>query len=392
LCSGEQTTAVSFEGTADTYQWEAAGDTIQNIPAGLQTGDFGSYPVENTDTVLLTTTITVTPTVTQNKKTCYGQTDSFSISVRPVLGLEAGANDSLFCEGDSVLFVLFNANSVSDILWQSPGEFPLDGENPSIADATPQHSGIYIVRARKSVYCIIPDTVQITVLSAVITDMEDTLFMCDWENITVYSNASNADSYRWNTGESSANINVSDPGIYYLEAANERCMVFDTVEVLQIKVSDFAVTASGDLCEDGTVELTAQMEHVSYQWNTGETSQTINVSVEGFYSVSVDAGHCQAYGEMEIACPCKIFLPNIFTPSQKNVYLPIATFTINTFSMYIYNSWGTLIFQTNHFSPWDGTSNGKPVSDGVYYCVVFYTCSDFPDKTLSTQSSITIMR
>ena len=390
LCSGEQTKAVVFAGTANDYQWEAKGDTINYIPNDVQTGDFGSYKVENTDTFPLSTTITVMPYVTVSNKTCYGKIDSFSITVRPVIQLEAGVNDSLFCEGDSILFVLFNTD-VTNVTWQG-NETILDEKNAVIPDAKPAHSGMYIVRARKANYCILPDTIQITVLSAVITDMDDTLFMCDWEDITIYSNATNANDYLWNTGEASANINVSNPGTYYLEATNERCIVFDTVEVIQIQVSEFTISPSGDLCDGKEVELTATIDNVSYQWNTGDTSKTIIVSVEGFYSVTIEAGHCQAYKELEINCPCKIVLPNAFTPVQGRTYLPIVDFTLNSYSMLIYNRWGNIVFETNSLSPWDGTNKGKPVSDGVYYCVVSYTCTDMPDKILTTQSSITVMR
>jgi hypothetical protein len=390
LCSGQYTNAVIFTNTTDSCQWEAFGDTIKNIPVGMQKGNFGSYLVGNKDSVPHTTTVRVEPFVTVNEHVCYGNLDSFSITVFPAIQLEAGVNDSLFCEGDSILFVLFNPENLQDIYWQGSGDV-LDTGSTLYLHANTGHTGIYVVWASSQYYCVLPDTVKITVLSAVISNLEDTLFMCDWENVTIYSNTTHASHYQWSTGDTSSTIVVSLPGTYALEASNARCFAMDTITVLQIKIADFEIQTTGDLCADGKEELTAKIENVSYQWNTGDTTQTVSIKIEGLYSVSVTAGPCQANREIELICPCKLFLPNVFTPNYAG-YTPIATFELESFSLIIYNRWGAEVYKTDQLIPWDGKINGKEASAGVYYCVVAYSCKDNPQKKRIAQSSVTLVR
>lgn len=71
----------------------------------------------------------------------------------------------------------------------------------------------------------------------------------------------------------------------------------------------------------------------------------------------------------------KLEMPNAFSPNgdgindiyqAKNSYRSLVEF-----HAYIYNRWGQLLFDwTNPAEGWDGTHNGKPVKEGVYYVLV----------------------
>jgi hypothetical protein len=82
LCSGEKTQPVVCEGNTNVYEWLAE-DSIKYIPAGVQTGNFGEYLVENKGYTPLTSRITVTPKYAENGKTCFGTDAPFSIVVNP---------------------------------------------------------------------------------------------------------------------------------------------------------------------------------------------------------------------------------------------------------------------------------------------------------------------
>lgn len=57
------------------------------------------------------------------------------------------------------------------------------------------------------------------------------------------------------------------------------------------------ITTTGVICNEGTVQLTAQAGFESYVWSTGETTRTIIVSEPGTYTVTVG----RTYGDTE--CP-----------------------------------------------------------------------------------------
>jgi gliding motility-associated-like protein len=67
-----------------------------------------------------------------------------------------------------------------------------------------------------------------------------------------------------------------------------------------------------------------------------------------------------------------IYVPNTFTPDQdefNNDFFPVLTsgFNPNNYTMYIFNRWGELIFESRDVNVgWDGTYNGGLCQDGTY--------------------------
>ena len=71
----------------------------------------------------------------------------------------------------------------------------------------------------------------------------------------------------------------------------------------------------------------------------------------------------------------KLEMPNAFSPNgdgTNDVYKAKSTYrSIVEFRGIIFNRWGQKLFEwTDIDSGWDGTYNGHPVKDGVYYCMV----------------------
>ena len=70
----------------------------------------------------------------------------------------------------------------------------------------------------------------------------------------------------------------------------------------------------------------------------------------------------------------KLLMPNAFTPNgdtHNDVYKAKEYQSIVEFHAYIFNRWGQKLFEwTNPAEGWDGTHNGKPVKEGVYFVVV----------------------
>lgn len=79
----------------------------------------------------------------------------------------------------------------------------------------------------------------------------------------------------------------------------------------------------------------------------------------------------------DCATPEEINVPNVFTPNSDGVndrFMPFAGTTILEGSMEIYNRWGQLVFSTEDIdNGWDGTSNERRCSDGVYFYRLSYT-------------------
>ena len=64
---------------------------------------------------------------------------------------------------------------------------------------------------------------------------------------------------------------------------------------------------------------------------------------------------------------------------------------IKEFHAYIYNRWGQKLFEwSDPATGWDGTYNGKPVKEGVYFCLVKAKGAD--GKTYEIKRDVNLLR
>jgi gliding motility-associated-like protein len=180
-----------------------------------------------------------------------------------------------------------------------------------------------------------------------------------------------------------------------LKTSHNGCDSIYELTLIINTIPDFDIKTKGDLCEDGSIRLYVEVENVSYHWTTGDTTNHTTVYQNGAYGISVFIKGCTTLQNISVECPCDLWLPNIFTPNDDQIndeFLPISTSTLNSFSMYIYDRWGSLIYKTDSLTPWDGTNKDRYAAAGVYYCVIHYSCINNPTKIRTKQGSVTLVR
>ena len=121
---------------------------------------------------------------------------------------------------------------------------------------------------------------------------------CTGGSVTLTS--STGTSYLWSTGATTQSINVTTSGSYTVQVTNAAgCQSIAsaatavTVNALPVQPT---ITASGPttFCTGGSVTLTSSAG-TTYLWSTGATTQSINVSSSGSYTVRVtNAANCQS--------------------------------------------------------------------------------------------------
>ncbi len=126
-------------------------------------------------------------------------------------------------------------------------------------------------------------------------DYAGTPVICSGETFTI--TAPEGLSYYWSNGENTQEINVTEAGNYSVVVGNANGC-YDQSDVVTLVV-DPDETPSVDFaselvfCEGGSVTLTAS-EANSYSWSNGMTSQSIEVSESGDYTVAVE-GQCGTF-------------------------------------------------------------------------------------------------
>jgi gliding motility-associated-like protein len=169
--------------------------------------------------------------------------------------------------------------------------------SPTDTNTTPTHTytlpGIYTVTliAEDSSSCVVRDTVTltITVLQPPLVALgNDTLFCANMPPQLL--DAGNPGlTYIWNTGATSQTLNAATPGLYWVTADNGSCTYTDSI-LLSLIATPPPMTDS-TLCAGQLHTLTAGTGQ-TWLWNTGATTQSINVNTTGNYSVRITDSLC----------------------------------------------------------------------------------------------------
>lgn len=132
------------------------------------------------------------------------------------------------------------------------------------------------------------------------------------------------------------------------------------------------------LCLDGSAVRVTDINNasdpaVSWLWNTGATTSSIDVVHPGIYTVTATRNDCSNSGQVTVNKDCYTDIPNAFTPNgdgQNDYFYPrqLLSSGVSGFTMSIINRWGQKVFETTNISGrgWDGKFNDKDQPVGVY--------------------------
>ncbi|MEZ4891082.1 MAG: T9SS type A sorting domain-containing protein [Crocinitomicaceae bacterium] len=125
-----------------------------------------------------------------------------------------------------------------------------------------------------------------------------TQLICPGDNVTLTATAGFA-SYTWfkgNTQVGTGQTFVADTAGHYKVYVQDGngCPAYSNTTEVKMNLYNANITASGDttFCEGGSVVLTAASGNISYNWNTGQTTQSISVASSGTFIVNVSNGTC----------------------------------------------------------------------------------------------------
>jgi hypothetical protein len=95
-------------------------------------------------------------------------------------------------------------------------------------------------------------------------------------------------TYLWSTNETSQTINVSASGVFFVTVTSGNgCVGSDTVAITPGFQPVNNLPAVSNLCAGTTITLNAGNAGCAYIWNTTETTQNIDVSSSGIYTVDI---------------------------------------------------------------------------------------------------------
>ncbi len=125
----------------------------------------------------------------------------------------------------------------------------------------------------------------ITIINSTPVDLPGTSGLCLNDTGMIDAGISGG-SYQWSTGDTTKTIMITSVGAYSVTVTDrDGCTSTDQTNAVQAPVVDLA--DSTGICDSATVTLDASLNG-TYLWSTGATTQTIDVTTGGSYSVTVN--------------------------------------------------------------------------------------------------------
>ncbi|MDQ3109462.1 MAG: gliding motility-associated C-terminal domain-containing protein [Bacteroidota bacterium] len=268
-------------------------------------------------------------------------------------------SDTAVCQGQSI--VLDAGNPGATYNWNT---------SAVTQTITVNTTGIYWVDVSTGT-CTFRDSIDVTVNPIPQPYLGNDTAICPGGTFTLNVTDPSA-TYVWSDGSTGMSFNVLSAGTYWVDAAIGSCTNSDTVNVTFLSSVDLGAPYS--LCDaSSALILDAGNPGGQYIWNTGETTQSIQVDEAGTYWVNIiSPSNCPLSDTIVVTGNFGadvIYVPNTFTPNGdgKNELFCVVGPGISELNMQIYDRWGKLLFESNAVNNcWDGTYKGQIVQQDVY--------------------------
>jgi hypothetical protein len=215
-------------------------------------------------------------------------------TIRPIPTVNLG-NDTTICPG---IAYTFNAGNPGGTYLWSTGE--------TTQTVTKNAVGTYAVKVTVNT-CSKTDTILITPAVAPVNNLSITTNLCSGDTATL--NAGNTGStYVWTPGGATTqSITATTGGTYSVNVKSiDGCKLTSSTSLVIRPLPVDNLHSDTSICESAAIILDAGNTGYAYLWNTGATTQTINVTDSGNYSVTVTTPYsCFNTDEQHVA-----FLPS----------------------------------------------------------------------------------
>jgi hypothetical protein len=236
-----------------------------------------------------------------------------------------------------------------------------------------KNPGLYKVTVTKG-SCTFTDSIQIYQHPEITTPiLEDSVEACANEML-ILKTIIPYNQYLWYTGSKWPADTPRYTGNYWVEITNDvGCKKKDTIHVHIHPLPQPKIIYNTDLesfCKDSLVVLDAGPGFYSYQWDTGETTQTIITkhNWNDFYKVTVTGeGDCKNSDSISLDCSVIIGLvPNLITANNdgKNDIFYVQYLRHGTWTLEVMNKWGQRVYLNKLY---DNSWKPENLSEDVYY-------------------------
>lgn len=304
-----------------TYQWSYAN----------QTGDTAYVPILQNGTIDVY--------VTATDQCGFSGTDTVTVTMNQTLAIDTMAMvNTNFCANTGVVWGLaVGQTGQPQFNWAGPSPSSTYTIDASVMQNLP--AGMYVFTVTDDV-CSVTDSIQVGTDPGPIADFSQSVLSgCDPLNVAFTNESQNATSFAWTFGNGNT-ANVND-----LSTQNQTYSTDATIMLVA-----FAGVCSDTAYAAVDVSVCGCMDPIALNYNPFAT---------------VDDGSC-------VFPTPTVSAPNVFTPNgdASNQVFELTTTNAVKIDIVISNRWGNKMVEKSGIGSsisWDGTVNGMPASEGVYF-------------------------
>jgi gliding motility-associated-like protein len=116
---------------------------------------------------------------------------------------------------------------------------------------------------------------------------------CPGASVTLVA-PSNQSTYLWNTGATTANLTVIQPGTYWVTVTGPSGSGSDTIVVSNYPTPSVNIIGATGVCPGNTATLLSSPNFATYQWSNGQQTQNINVGPGTYWLTATNSNGCIA--------------------------------------------------------------------------------------------------
>ncbi|MCB0549084.1 MAG: gliding motility-associated C-terminal domain-containing protein [Phaeodactylibacter sp.] len=252
-----------------------------------------------------------TQTLNVNRSGIFSVTVTDEFGCSGTASVQTTQNPSIIPEISGELFICPGSTTVLDAGLHEGYQWSTGDTTQTIAVDT---AGIYTVIVSDELGCTGQTSEQVTQGVSPMPEISGQLSFCPGASTTL--DAGTFDRYFWSTGDTAQTITVNTVGTYSVTVSDEQgCSGETAAEVSQGTMPMPALDSPVTFCSGGSATLDAGTFD-SYLWSTGDTTQTISVTAEGTYSVTVtNVQGCSGAASTE-AMESESLMPEISGPAS----------------------------------------------------------------------------
>ena len=274
ICIGTTTTLTA--GGASTYIWNT----------GSNTASFSETPT-------ITTNYTVTGT---NSNGCVN-TKTTSITVYDLPTVTA-SNDTI-CLGNNATL---SASGAATYVWSS-------GNTGATVVLSPTITTDYTVTGTDNHQCVNTATLNVLVYPVLPLAVTNAT-ICAGNTATL--TASGGTTYTWSTSEVAPTITVSVkvPTQFTVSSSNGLCTNSKVSTVTTLVNHTDIASLTADVCLGDSLKLYTTTTYTAYNWSTGQTTPTIEITTPGIYYVTtIDTLGCKGVDTIKVGEDAPVAIP-----------------------------------------------------------------------------------